>query len=426
MGIASSVNVLSEASEMNNMKTIVISAYSCAPNFGSEERVGWQAVLALKGKYSAHVFVHGKSPGLIGEEMIAELNKEHIYIHFYDLGARALRIYDQSKVFKNLYYCVWHMRLASHIKKSIDIKSIDLVHHVSWARYSTPTSLWKLGMPLIIGPVGGADVVPLSLLGGLKLFDQAIAVTKSILISGLRRLPRIKRSYKESSVALACTRGTEREIKKLCPSANVQLMPLLTFSDAKNWSASAEKFRVITTGRLLGWKGFWIVIEAFFKSCALVDELVIIGDGPDRSRLEKLVSKLDHAGTKKTVRFLGNVRNDQVWSELSKASVFCFGSMHDSGGYCLLEAMSVGLPIVCLDLAGPGIIVDETCGFKIPADEKYIVSQKMADALDLLSQDKALRDKLSLGAKRRLEDFSLEEYRAQVHSCYESCLKTDN
>ncbi|NCF12027.1 MAG: glycosyltransferase [Verrucomicrobiaceae bacterium] len=407
------------------MKTIVIAAYSCAPDFGSEERVGWQAVLASKGRYAAHVFVQGKSGELIGDEMIAELSRENIYIHIYDLGALALWIAEKSKVLKNLYYSLWHIRLADHITKTIDIKDVDIAHHVSWARYSTPTSLWKLGKPLVIGPVGGADVVPFSLLSSLRLRDQIIAITKSLLIRGLRFFPRIKRSYKESSVALACTSATEAEIKKMNPAANVKLMPLLTFSDPKNWHASSEKFRVIATGRLLGWKGFGLVIEAFFKSSELIAELVIVGDGPDRRRLESMVLKLQVAGGKKTVKFLGNVSNDRVWAELGKASVFCFGSMHDSGGYSILEAMSVGLPVVCLDLAGNGIIVDETCGIKIAAGDKNNVSQKMADALDRISHDQELHENLSLGAKRRLEDFSLEKYRSQVHASYEQCLETE-
>jgi len=407
------------------MKTIVLSAFSCAPNFGSEERVGWQAVSALRGHYVVHVFIDGTSPGKIGDNLVRQLREEQVYIHFYNLGEMISGFSRKSKILRNLYYNVWQMRLSNHICKTIDATKIDLVHHVSWARYSTPTSLGKLGKPLVIGPIGGGDTVPKPLLKALGKKDRAMAGVRRFLIYCIGHVGILKRCYKQASVVIACTEATKRQILRLSSSADVKLMPLLTIEPFNHEKITKEPFTVVSTGRLLGWKGFSIVIKAFFQAGPKVKELIIIGDGPERSRLEGLVSELNCIAVPKSVRFMGSIENSEVMKELEASSVFCFGSMHDSGGYSLLEAMSVGLPVVCFDLAGPGVIIDETCGVKIQVDEISLVVKNFAGALDNLQQNRELCTKLSPGAQSRLKKFSLDQYRSQIQNYYECLLRSE-
>jgi glycosyltransferase involved in cell wall biosynthesis len=76
----------------------------------------------------------------------------------------------------------------------------------------------------------------------------------------------------------------------------------------------------------------------------------------------------------------------------------------------LLEAMSQGKPVVCLDLGGPGEIVSEECGFKIRPSDPEQVGTDLAAALARLEKDPQLREIMGEAGRRRvLERFDWDK-----------------
>jgi glycosyltransferase involved in cell wall biosynthesis len=97
--------------------------------------------------------------------------------------------------------------------------------------------------------------------------------------------------------------------------------------------------------------------------------------------------------------------------------LFLFPSLHDSGGMGVLEAMSLGLPVVCLDLGGPGILVDNTCGRVIPTEDhtEEEVVRLMSACLSELLCNPAILESLSMGARRRVASFSWQAIVANTY-----------
>ena len=93
-------------------------------------------------------------------------------------------------------------------------------------------------------------------------------------------------------------------------------------------------------------------------------EYWIVGDGPERQRLEVCARDLD---CHRAVWFRGWQSREQVLALLSEVDVLVHPSLHEQFGYVLLEAMVTGRPVICLDVGGPSEVVGEACGFKIPA-----------------------------------------------------------
>ena len=83
----------------------------------------------------------------------------------------------------------------------------------------------------------------------------------------------------------------------------------------------------------------------------------------------------------------------------------------------MLEAMANGLPVVCLDLGGPGVMVDEACGRVIQTRGRSAadVSQALGDALLELATDHSIRARLSVGAVRRAREFDSDRMVEQVY-----------
>lgn len=156
---------------------------------------------------------------------------------------------------------------------------------------------------------------------------------------------------------------------------------------------------VLGIGRLVNQKGFVYLLRAM----ALVRRempatLLLIGDGPLRSRLEEEVRGL---GLGEAVRFLSFQKNPIRYMPL--ASVFVFTSIYEALGMVLLEALAVGIPIVSTNCpCGPGeILEDGINGLLVPIRDERALAQSILKLL----RDPQLRRRLSEAGFRRIEEY---------------------
>ena len=162
-------------------------------------------------------------------------------------------------------------------------------------------------------------------------------------------------------------------------------------------------FRLVSVGRLLHLKGFALGLQAFAKIQHRYpdSEYWVIGRGPERKRLEALAREL---GIAAKVRFWGQFPRAQVLEKLEECDVLVHPSLHDSGGWVCLEAMAAGRPVVCLDLGGPGLLVNEKTGIKVKADTPDEAVTGLANALLRLAGDPELRIRLAEAARQRVKE----------------------
>jgi len=127
----------------------------------------------------------------------------------------------------------------------------------------------------------------------------------------------------------------------------------------------------------------------------------VLGAGSRTLVWKKKVLKCGLSGV---VSWYGWRSRDEAVAIVSQADVFAITSLRDLTSTVLLEALSHGKPVICLDHCGFSDIVDETCGIKIPVGRAREVIQGFADAI-LRLQDQSLRDRLSAGALKRAKEY---------------------
>jgi glycosyltransferase involved in cell wall biosynthesis len=107
----------------------------------------------------------------------------------------------------------------------------------------------------------------------------------------------------------------------------------------------------------------------------------VVGDGPERNRLEQLARSL---GIEKAVSFCGWLSHAEVLRRFRSADVFVFPSVRDNGAGVVFEALAAGAVPVVADFGGPGDIVHPEIGYKVPlTNESEIVSQMEKILTDL-------------------------------------------
>jgi glycosyltransferase involved in cell wall biosynthesis len=140
-------------------------------------------------------------------------------------------------------------------------------------------------------------------------------------------------------------------------------------------------------------------------------ELVIIGEGPERRRLEALAAQ---EGRAVRVRFMGHLEDARDW--LAGCDVYGNSSITEGVSLTILEAMAATLPIVATRVGGTPEVVDDTCG-RLVAPRNPVL---LAEAIRALAVDRALRQTLGAAARRRVCDrFALDRMVAEYRQVYE-------
>lgn len=123
---------------------------------------------------------------------------------------------------------------------------------------------------------------------------------------------------------------------------------------ARTRRRSLQRIRFLSVARLVRGKG----IDHLIRATALVEaatagrtpyEVVVIGEGPDRDRLQRLI---DDNGLRHRVRLPGYVPSSDIWQEYAAADVFVLPTLQDNWPLSVAEAMSMGLPVLLSHCAG--------------------------------------------------------------------------
>ncbi|MCX6779480.1 MAG: glycosyltransferase family 4 protein [Candidatus Magasanikbacteria bacterium] len=115
---------------------------------------------------------------------------------------------------------------------------------------------------------------------------------------------------------------------------------------------SGEKI-IMTAGRLVPWKGvdglIKVAVELKKNQTVLPFKIIVVGDGPDKEKLEKLASDL---GVKDLIVFVGKIPLEQIFNYYAIADVFILNSQYEGLSHVLLEVLSLGRPIIASACGG--------------------------------------------------------------------------
>jgi glycosyltransferase involved in cell wall biosynthesis len=163
-------------------------------------------------------------------------------------------------------------------------------------------------------------------------------------------------------------------------------------SDNSRGSDREGKLQLIFVGGLVAYKACDLALRA--AAPLLRNDsarFTVIGDGPERNRLEQLARSL---GIEEAVCFCGWLGHSEVFKRLRLADVMVFPSVHEFGGAVVFEALAAGAVPVVADFGGPGDIVHPGIGYKVPLTSENHVTSQIEKILIGLSQDRGLLNRL--------------------------------
>lgn len=403
---------------------LLLSLYSCRPNEGSEPGVGWAWALGMAKRHETLVVTRTFSRPKIEAELerLGLSESERPKFLFVEGPEWARRLREKGRMPSQFYYLLW----LFSARKAYDGQSwrADVIHHVTFCTFLAPGAWWNRREKVVLGPMGGMAACPRSF---LRLFSPAGRI-KEILRTIVRTLwwadpfYRLSRASADAlffteSANARCVGGPRAEKEALM---DVAVPPELE-NDAPDPNRPRRR-QFVWAGRLEPRKGCEISLRAWARAFGGAEDapvLKIVGDGPDRAKLERLASGLGVAGS---VSFLGGVPQATLWDELRNSLAFVFTSVRDTCGTVNVEAMACGTPVVCFAHQGVGELTDETCAIRIVPDSWKDAIDGFASAMQRLDGDQYLVRRL--GEAGRVRAMSRFTWKAKFDRADEAYRRT--
>ncbi len=254
-------------------------------------------------------------------------------------------------------------------------------------------------------------------------------------LNGIKKI--LKESYlKKISHTIAVSNANKELLLKLYPKLKGKISTIYNGIDLENFEktlfhfstqekskirhqlfkSTNEEFIIITIATLHPRKGLKYLIEAYQQIQPDYPEskLMIIGEGPEKKRLEKQITKSKLQGK---VLLLG--QQDNIAKLLKSSDLFILPSIKEAFGLVLLEAMAAQLPIIASDVGGiPEIIQNHKNGELVEPANSKVLAEKMRQ----LMSNKALQEKIAFLGHHHVKNFSAKIMAKKTEEIYDEIL----
>jgi glycosyltransferase involved in cell wall biosynthesis len=410
---------------------ILICAYACNPYLGSENWVGWSAVRCLAQDHELHVITGGRNRADLARASAQGLIPPNIRFHF----AGQFKEWHPNRLrarFQGWNEYVDFSKSILLVARGLHrTEKFYLAHHVTFATWRVASPLWQLEIPLVFGPIGGGEQFPPRFLPILSLSAAAFELARMTSNMASRFSPAVRNCLCQAAHVFAANTETEQLVKAVRGSnQGISRLQQGFYSEAaiRDFSRFTTNkkldgpLRLFAGGNMEGRKGVALTLAALARVKRNGVDFIyrLAAGGPEIPHLKQLAARL---GLQREVLFTDNLRGEDYRRELGASHVFLLPSFRESGGLTMMEAMLAGCVPVVADCGGPGFIVTEECGYKIPVVNREQMVAQIASVITAIGRDRKIISEKGPAARKRVATaFSAENYLKTVNRVYSSLI----
>lgn len=408
-------------------------AEAANPEWVSVPLVGWSLAQALRDVADVHLVTQVRNrdavlrAGLVEGRDFTAIDSEALARPLWAV-AEKLRMgegkgWTTLQAFNALVYPWFEHLVWKEFGPKIKAGEYDIVHRITplSPTISSPIArkVHRAGIPFVLGPLNGGVPWP-------KHFDAERRAEKewlSYLRNAYKHLPGRDSALKHSASIIVGSRHTQSEIPEKYQDKTVYIPENGIDPTRFNRHAppTGHVLKACFVGRLVPYKGADMLIAAaadLLRNGRMT--LDIIGDGP---MLDQLVDQAASLDCQTGLTFHKWIPHAEVQTILSQSHILSFPSIREFGGGVVLEAMALGVVPVIVDYAGPGELVSDETGFKVPCGSRDDIISALRATLTHLSENPASLAPLARNAKARVDEYFLWSRKAdQIREVYDWAL----
>lgn len=411
---------------------VLLIAEAANPEWASVPLVGWSHARAIADITDAHIVTQVRNrkaferAGVPGEAYTA-IDSEAVAARIHDiaerLGGSNGKGWTLRTAFGALSYYYFERLVWKKFHHRIARGDFDIVHRLTPLSPTVPSQLAnrcrRLDVPFVLGPLNGGVPWPTG-------FDSARRKERewlSYIRGAYRLLPGYRKTRRDASAIIIASRDTWQQMpgryhgKCVYIPENGLDEQRLTEIRKRNEGQPRCPLRVVYLGRLVPYKGADMLVEAASELLrAGLLTLTIIGDGPERPRIERMVRE---CGLHGRVRFTGWVQHDAAQQLLQEADVLGSPSIREFGGGVVLEAMAAGVVPMVVNYGGPAELVTPRTGYAIDiGSREQIVARFRAGLSDIARDPSQLAPRSAAAQERAATQFTWQHKARQCLEVY--------
>lgn len=414
---------------------VLMSAFAFSPLRGSEAAVGWNIAVRLA-EHLDVVLLHGDvRRGRQGEREVARYLDSHsvpagLTIE-YIAPSRLMVFFDKLHVFPGCWmfyytaYKSWQKRAFRKARELHALSPFQVCHQLTYIGYREPGWLWRLGIPFIWGPVSGAENIPSAFyryFGGLEFFRP---LSRDLGNSIQQVFPgRIKAAAKAAHKVFAVSPAEKALFSRWGVTAECLLETGTTPSPlARVRERNNDPLKIVWSGLFTPRKALPLLLMALAQLSDECWHLTVVGDGSSRKTWMRMVKELGL--NPEHIQWLGRLPREQALQIMSAHDVLAHTGLREGTPHVVLEALCLGLPVVCHDAGGMSTAVTEQCGIRIPLVDPRTSTLGFASAIRRFIEEKELLETLSRGALARAHELSWDSIVSTIISAYRTADNLD-
>jgi len=294
-------------------------------------------------------------------------------------------------------YFPFYISARRWLKRALERgETFDVAHQPLPVAMRYPSPAAGLGIPLIIGPVGGGLATPQGF-GGDRPKDPWFMKLRALDDVRWRWDRPLRRTYQSADCVLCIAPYVKEQLDKVA----VRRFEVMSETGLESVPPPIGRLqrkgpiRLLYVGRLVRTKGALDIIKALASLPRRDAVLDIVGHGPDMDNCAALIKQL---GLEDRVTLHGWKSKPEVAKFYQAADVFVFPSYREPGGNVSLEAMAHSLPLIVADRGGPGSAVSDDCAIKLGVTTPDAFVRDLAGAIETLCSDPTRREAMGRAA----------------------------
>lgn len=395
------------------IKTILATCYSMNPYKDSIDGMGWNFIVQIARFQKVIAITRKKNQTPIEKYLNENTNPafNNITFLYFDLPYW-MRFWKREGRGELLYYYMWQRGIVPFIKRqSLRFHS---VHNVTFSSDWMPNFLWKLNKPMIWRTISNNSRISkqtIKLNSRKKhLINELNWIVKSLIWN---KSQSIQNTTHNSNFIWSMNHNVynSQELKETHKSVHLPGTSV-DFSSPKK--VKSEKFNVLSVDRFGSLMEFNLTINAFISFVRSLPnaeqnrcKLTLIGTGPEKELYQKIIVQND---AKNRIEIVDCMDQKSLMQKYQNATVFLFPS-HEAAGIVIAEALSFGLPIICLDNNHPGQYITDSIGIAVPEQAFGETVTDLKLALLKLYKIPHLTKIMSKQARRHFEENYIGESR---------------
>lgn len=317
----------------------------------------------------------------------------------------------------------WERKVYIYLKNK-DIDKFHILHNLNHVSFREPSFLWKFDKPFVWGPTSGTGNVPLKMIKGFSMRSKLMVILRNYSNHFQQKFSRrISSAAIKASKIFYVSLEDEFFFKKY--NKQIKFLPDVTIEESflKNLSnKKSSKIELIWVGRIDPLKSLGILLEVFKTNVKFKDHfnITVVGDGLLKSEC------MDFCKTHNitNIKWLGQINRTNVKDEILKSDLLVHTSIKEASATVIMEALSLGTPVVCHDAFGMAKVINEEIGFKIPYSSQEASVRYLTQILQQILENPKILESKSNMIKIISKQFTKENVIKEILTAYEDIINS--